>query len=302
MKKKIIPIPKHPTFEDVQALRMYVRAREDFQSMRVRLDNRIGRKANGEEQDIDERKWISDTDDLANFSSIAGVAHDQEEIIQAMVLAKLQKFPIYVEYLKHVKGLKEGIAGGIIGEFNIHIATTVSKMVQFSGLNSGLVRGMKDILKSAYKKDMGDLVREYTTPKGVKHVIIRTRDMIPGDKLTSGYLSPFNKRLRRLLIGILAPSFIKCQAPYAMDHYYPLHVPVDRRKELGWGRLDKSDEICERTGKKWRDESEGHRSNYAKRKMIKAFLADLYNAWRAIEGLPVRPPYAEEYLGKKHGA
>jgi hypothetical protein len=32
------------------------------------------------------------------------------------------------------------------------------------------------------------------------------------------------------------------------------------------------------------------------------YLRDLYVAWRTLEGLPVRAPYEEEYLGKKHSA
>jgi len=40
--------------EDVLAVRMLVRAREDFQAMRKRMDNRIGRKADGTNQDIEE--------------------------------------------------------------------------------------------------------------------------------------------------------------------------------------------------------------------------------------------------------
>ena len=34
-----------PTENDRQAVRMLVRAREDFQGMRKRMDNRMGRKA-----------------------------------------------------------------------------------------------------------------------------------------------------------------------------------------------------------------------------------------------------------------
>jgi hypothetical protein len=34
--------------------------------------------------------------------------------------------------------------------------------------------------------------------------------------------------------------------------------------------------------------------------MLKMFLKDLYVAWRKIEGLEVREPYAAEYLGKRH--
>jgi hypothetical protein len=34
--------------------------------------------------------------------------------------------------------------------------------------------------------------------------------------------------------------------------------------------------------------------------MMKHLLQDLYVAWRTLEGLPVREPYQEAYLGHKH--
>ena len=46
--------------------------------------------------------------------------------------------------------------------------------------------------------------------------------------------------------------------------------------------------------------SEGHVHNMALRKVIKAFLACLYIAWCRAESLPVRQPYAIEYLGHNH--
>ena len=56
----------------------------------------------------------------------------------------------------------------------------------------------------------------------------------------------------------------------------------NRLKSEGWGKSD------------------GHRKNAAIRYMVKMFLLDLYKEWRTLEGLPVREPYAEEYLGKRH--
>lgn len=42
-----------------------------------------------------------------------------------------------------------------------------------------------------------------------------------------------------------------------------------------------------------------HRHNAAMRYMVKQFLLVLWKEWRLMEGLSIRPPYAEEYLGKK---
>jgi hypothetical protein len=128
--------------------------------------------------------------------------------------------------------------------------------------------------------------------------IIATDKLIRGDKLTPSYVSPFNKNLRVALCGVLADGFIKCQNSYAIEHYYPTKA-----------RLEQSEQIVSEIGKggkanklAWREASKAHRDRAAKRKMVKAFLQDLYVAWRELEGLPVRAPYAEEYLGRKHQA
>ena len=63
------------TFEDILAVRMLVRAREDFQSLRKKMDNRLGRKADGTDQNIDERAFR--LDDVEMFKNVADAAHDQ---------------------------------------------------------------------------------------------------------------------------------------------------------------------------------------------------------------------------------
>jgi hypothetical protein len=50
----------------------------------------------------------------------------------------------------------------------------------------------------------------------------------------------------------------------------------------------------------WKEAKKAHRHRAAMRYMLKMFLKDLYVAWRKIEGLEVREPYAVEYLGKRH--
>ena len=58
-----------------------------------------------------------------------------------------------------------------------------------------------------------------------------------------------------------------------------------------------------RNGKKYEPEgviSEGHVHNRALRKMIKLFLAHLWQVWRQAEGLPVPEPYALAELGHSH--
>jgi hypothetical protein len=108
--------------------------------------------------------------------------------------------------------------------------------------------------------------------------------LAPGrDKLVKGQKAVFNKWLRTKMVGVLASSFLRSGSPYR--RYYD-EMKVRLENEDGW-----KDE-----------EKPGHRHRAAIRYMVKAFLKDLYVAWRTLDGLPVREPYAEEYLGKEHSA
>lgn len=263
---------ERPTFTDILTVRMLVRTREDFQSMRKKMDNRIGRTADGEQQNVEQRTFR--LEDLEMFKKIADDAKEKEVECEKNLKRVLKRFPIWTEYLEGIKGVGTIAAGWIIGEFDIEKATTVSKMWQFAGLNPGLVKGKKRV-------DHEDGKVEF----------VETGEMIRGDKLTPGHVSPFNQNLRTALVGVLADGFIKQQNYYCMEFYYPYKA-----------RLEQEENTVLHIGKEkqWKDVNKGHRDRAAKRYMIKMFLKDLYVAWRTIEGLPVRPSYQEEYLGHKH--
>lgn len=103
----------------------------------------------------------------------------------------------------------------------------------------------------------------------------------PTAKSTKGEKNKYNKFLKVKLVGTLGHmQFIK------KDH--PMRVFYDarkmRREGQGWGKSKK------------------HRHNDAMQYAVKMWIATwLYPTWRKFEGLSVREPYAEEYLGKKHG-
>jgi hypothetical protein len=300
-----------------QAVRMLVRAREDFQAMRKRMDNRIGRKADGSSQDIEERMFTPD--DVTNFQAIADEARAQERKIERMLEKVLRRFPVYTEFLSKTQGVGPISAGWIIGEYDIEVATTVSKLWQFTGLNPGMVHGKK-------RKERKDGSFEY----------VMTDKMIPGDKLTAGFVAPFNKRLRTAMVGVLADGFIKAGLRWEViteDEYEALPDYLKARKDkkidgekvknapcrlavsskyvqfyLDYkNRLENSERMTVQSrGSKspkdvtWSESSKGHRDRAAKRYMIKMFLKDLYAAWRELDGLPVREPYQVEYLEHVH--
>ena len=308
---------------DRNAVRLLVRVREDFQSMRKRMDNRIGRKANGEEQDIPEREF--NEADLGMFSASANAAHDQEVEIEKSLKKVLKRFPVYNEYLADVKGVGPIAAGWIIAEYDIHIATTVSKMWQFTGLNPSMVRGKKRVKVADYKPAMGAIVGNIKDGDDISEYIVVTGEMVRGDRLSAGFVAPFNKRLRTAMVGVLADGFIKAGLRWAVTDeseylensvYCRIKDKKHQRAVIGSPQVEMYMQCKERLlheenlvstadpdkAKSWSEESKGHRDRAAKRYMIKMFLKDLYVAWRTLEGLPVRKPYHEEYLGHKHSA
>lgn len=275
---------------------MYLRTRLDFQELRKSMDNRLKRKADGKPQKNDGSINFL-TKDRINFDMISRRAKEQEDEIQKMLKGALKVFPVYTEWMKEVKGIGEIAAAWLIGEIDIHEATTISKIWQYAGLNPGLIKGKKRISKSSYKEGMGKIISAIPNIKtGEMDLIIETDDLIRGDRPAELYILPYNKNLKSYLLGVMAEGFIKAQNSYVFDYYYPYKYRLENenRNIRNLGKTRKDD------GKLWKDVSKGHRDRAAKRYMIKMFLKDLYVNWREIEGLPVRKPYAEEYLDKIH--
>jgi hypothetical protein len=216
-----------------------------------------------------------------------------------MLRKTLKLFPVYNNFLKNVKGVGEVMAGWIISEIDIFQASAVSKIWQYAGLNPSLVKGKKRIGVKSYNPEMGEIISETANiATGEVDYIVQTNDLVKGDRPTEGYILPYNKNLRTKLVGILADGFIKSQSSYALEFYYPYKARLEKEESVfnDYGREKKD------SGKKWSEVSKGHRDMAAKRYMIKMFLRDLYVAWREIEGLPIRKPYEEEYLGRRHSA
>ncbi len=114
--------------------------------------------------------------------------------------------------------------------------------------------------------------------------------LAPGkDRKVKGQKCPFNQFLRAKLCGVLGSSFLKCNSPYR-EYYDNMK---NRLESKDWGTLSKHPTDKNRP-------KAGHQHKAATRYMVKMFLRDLYVAWRTLEGLEVRPPYQEEYLGHKH--
>jgi len=246
-----------------ESLRILVRAYYDYQRERIGLDGRLGVKKDGQL-----KKKAPPRDDLilAEIYKRRDEAMAMEETIQREIAREVKKHPLWDAFLKHVKGCGETMAAVLITEIDIHKADTVSKIWQYAGLNPGLVRGKV---------------------VNVKGKIKATTDLIRGDKKTKGYICPYNQFLKAKLLGVLGKGFLMASSEYRA-FYDNMRTRLESRD---WG--NPSDNPSDKSRPK-----AGHQHNAALRYMVKMFLIDLYVAWRTLEGLPIRKPYAVEYLGK----
>lgn len=286
-----------PNYENKKLLQKLVRIRVKFQDMRKGVDNQAGVKATGKSQNLPKSR-VHMADEFEMLKKISDAARKQEKEIEKMLAQTLKKFVFY-EWLKEQKGVGPIASAWIISEFDIYKADTVSKMWSFAGLNPSMVRGKKAVLKKSYKPEMGEVIGDLSpTIKGEKRVCVLTDTMIKGDRKTPGFISPFNGRLRTALVGVLADGFIKAKSPWALEYYYPYKARLEQ-SQVQTHEVKKGGKTVDL---EWSETTKAHRDRAAKRKMIKEFLKAVYAEWRRMEGLPVRVPYAEEYLGKKHAA
>lgn len=233
----------------------------------------------------------------------------------------LQEFPIYTEFLSKVKGIGPAMAGVIVSEFDPHKAEYPSSFWRYAGLDVG------DDGRGRSRKAEHLIDREYE-PKGWK----------AGQPLATRKSITFNPFLKTKLIGVMGPSFIKASRVLIDGENMSTVRRAELAKGYGWD--PKTPEGKVKDPQTARDEvfavlkaynheitfdnspyqvmyqqyknrlknmpqhaekSDLHHHNMAIRYAVKGFLIDLYKVWRALEGLPVAPSYAEAKLGMEHG-
>lgn len=180
----------------------------------------------------------------------------------------LADYPVWTGFLAEVRGVGPMMAAVIISEFDIHKAKYPSSLWRYAGL---------DVADDGKAQSMR-----------AEHLVeVHYRDK-NGQDATRMAIT-FNPWLRSKLIGVLGSSFIKQSAD--LCRYRRVYDDYKHRLEQ---HAMYGVEVHKIKGAK------GHRHAMAIRYMVKMFLIDLYKAWRAMEGLPVHPPYHEAKLGLKH--
>lgn len=284
--------------DKINGLKTLLKHRDNIQKERIRICNRLGLKS--DLKTIQNVKITLRKEEYELLYYHAKYLKKQENELLKRILNILDTFPIYKNYLVNLQNVKAATSGWLVAMIDIHKAAMPSQIFQYVGFNPGMVRGVKRVHKGDYEKKMGQIINEvecknFKTGRIGTDYFVVTDKMVRGDRLTPGFVSPFNSQLKKVLMGVMSKNFILGQTSYAMEYYYPYKERLSKEENIIVGTEDN-----ESSPKKWKDTSPGHRDMAARRYMMKAFIKDLYVVWREMEGLPVRKPYEEEYLGIKH--
>lgn len=174
---------------------------------------------------------------------------------------QLEQFPIWMEFLKSVRGCGPLMAAVLISTFDPHRGRYVSSFWRYAGY------------------DVVVLPDGTTEGRGKKAAHLVDREYIAADGTTQIRKSiTFNPWLKSKLY-VLGTSFLKANSPYRI-HY-------DNYKH----RLTSNPNL---------NLTKGHIHARAMRYMMKMFLKDLYLEWRKLENLPIHEDYASAKLGMQH--
>ncbi|MGC8492051.1 MAG: transposase [Syntrophobacteraceae bacterium] len=186
----------------------------------------------------------------------------QEQTVFREIAHVISFFPVWSQYLLHIKGVGPAMGAVIVSSLDPARARHPSSFWRYAGLDVGEDgRG-----RSRRKEHL--ITTSYTN-----------RDGQPATKLSI----TFNPFVKTKIMGVLAPSFLRAKNEGYTTIYY------DYRNRL----LSHPDHASK---------TKGHQHNMALRYMIKIFLLDLWLKWRELEGLETHASYAEAKLGLKHAA
>lgn len=269
----------------------------DLQKLRIQSGNRDKWKDKDDIQLSDE--------DIEYFSAMADNLNHAENIAKDEIFREVHNTRLWKEFLKGVSGCGETMSAVLMSEIDIVRATTVSKILAVCGLGiekeweieyqDVITHEKKDYIQPVKKQVVWGTSEESAKnctprPKKFKNKFIekgdlqrkvnycnRISDKTEIQKLRKDEMPSYNKFLKTKVLGVMVDCFMRAKN----NQYKTFYYDYKQRKEP-------------------KGLKKGHLDRQAKRYMIKMFMKDLYANWRAIEGLPVRQPYEEEYLNKKH--
>lgn len=251
----------------------------DFQSQRIQTQLRIG---------ASEREGSLSKDDLSIYglTTIFDNAASFESDIEKIIKKQLKNYALYNQYLIRLTGIGPMLAAGLIAYINdIEKFKHISSLWQYAGY--GMNRYCNTCKKPTY------LTIQYDTGKKTKKLhpmescpICENQTQPIIQKRISGYQSNWNDKLKALAWKS-GMSFVKQSA--ARSKYRQLYDSIKADEQ----RLH-PEKITENSKTLY---NPGHLHNRAMRKIVKIFLAHLWQTWYRQKGLVATEPYAKQLLG-----
>lgn len=222
-----------------------------------------------------------------------------EQALRKEAIEIVQSHPIWTTWAQGVKGLGAITLGKIMGHCDIERLETATQMWAHAGL--GLIK--MRVCNKCGKQWSPDLIN--TDSMGRK-TEAKTEAKTKRTKMI--------KTIERDRSEITAKACPSCGCEEYVD------LGVGRQKKIAGQYINYDaklqsitcvlgESLLRAQGKyyalyaDWKDRflaeglTKGHAHNRAFRHMRKLIMAHIYEVWRRVEGLPVRPPYAMEYLG-----
>lgn len=212
-------------------------------------------------------------DDIDDLAAIDGQLGKLERLVLKQANKVLEHNPVY-QWLISQRGISGTLAPVLLGSVDIHKTPTPSAFCRIAGLAVDSRTGKREC-------------------------------RVKGEKC---HFNPHLKS-RMFLLG-------ECLIRANNEHYRKFYDNYKHRKQNTLGPCMACDSVgtikgkgetkakpctnCNGTGHGPWGKSDKHRHIAAMRYMVKMLIIDLWVRWREYEELPIRRPYAEEYLGRTH--
>jgi len=239
---------------------------------------------------------------------------DHEIRAKRLALEIVSQDPLCEEFFMNIKGVAESLATSLMAEIgDISRFRNPSSLWAYAALTAEYVEakcsnGHKIIMSSnkhetcpifknyiERESDEGDgtKMREILKCGGEITILEKVKGKAPIRK--AGYHYLFNTKLKTICWKISA-QLVKQGDYFFRELYLNAKNTYTIRAANEGLKVLPAEEIRKRKDK---DQciSIGHIENRARRKLVKHFLVYLWEAWRTVEGLDIRPPYPVEKLG-----
>lgn len=257
--------------------------------------------------------------DPKNKKDIASVNGDPVKLI--MIEYGQAVGPIWDWCLSH-KGIADSLAAQLLAQIDdIANFATIAKLWRYCGYGTFeyWVNDKGEIMapvagnRWVNKEKILTIVRPKSEWNGQTEAMYREPE--PGWKLVrhrdiniEGYHSPYNRLLKAILFNV-ADQFVRQQSLPWVDIFYDekerqrqIHpvaicltckVECDHERKIVKGKMANVFTCPNKKSHGKRKYTDDHIRNMARRKMIKAFLAELWLEWRRLEGLPVTEAFED---------